>query len=57
MGGIAVPLLDYEGRPLGALSVAALSERILFREAKMARRLKEEARRITSAWARRALGE
>ncbi|WP_043358139.1 IclR family transcriptional regulator [Cupriavidus basilensis] len=57
MGGIAVPLLDYEGRPLGALSVAALSERILSREAKMARRLKEEARRITGAWARRALGD
>lgn len=54
MGGIAVPLLDYEGRPLGALSIAALSERIRAREARLARRLKEEARRVTSAWTRRA---
>ncbi|QEZ42802.1 IclR family transcriptional regulator [Cupriavidus oxalaticus] len=55
MGGIAVPLLDYEGRPIGALSIAALSERILAREARMARRLREEARRITAAWTRRAV--
>ena len=54
LGGIAVPLLDYEGRPIGALSIAALSERILAREARMARRLREEARRITAAWTRRA---
>ncbi|UIF91748.1 IclR family transcriptional regulator [Cupriavidus sp. UYPR2.512] len=52
MGGIAVPILDYEGRPIGALSVAAMSARIRSREAALSRKLKEEARRITSAWTR-----
>jgi DNA-binding IclR family transcriptional regulator len=52
MGGIAVPILDYEGRPIGALSVAALSGRIRSREAAMARQLRQEARRITGAWMR-----
>ncbi|WP_340523639.1 IclR family transcriptional regulator [Cupriavidus necator] len=52
MGGIAVPILDYEGRPIGALSVAAMSARIRSREAALARKLKQEARRITSAWTR-----
>lgn len=54
MGGIAVPILDYEGQPLGALSIAALSERLRSREARLAKRLKDEARRISSAWTRRA---
>ncbi|MEC3767384.1 IclR family transcriptional regulator [Cupriavidus sp. SS-3] len=54
MGGIAVPILNYEGQPLGALSIAALSERLRSREARLARRLKDEARRISSAWTRRA---
>ena len=53
-GGIAVPILNYEGQPLGALSIAALSERLRSREARLARRLKDEARRISSAWTRRA---
>jgi DNA-binding IclR family transcriptional regulator len=52
MGGIAVPILDYDGRPIGALSVAALSERIRSREAALARQLRQEARRITGAWTR-----
>ncbi|MGE6496876.1 IclR family transcriptional regulator [Cupriavidus metallidurans] len=52
MGGIAVPILDYDGWPIGALSVAALSTRIRSREAAMARLLRQEARRITSAWTR-----
>lgn len=52
MGGIAVPILDYDGRPVGALSVAALSERIRSREAAIARQLRQEARRITGAWTR-----
>ncbi|QYY28331.1 MULTISPECIES: IclR family transcriptional regulator [Cupriavidus] len=52
MGGIAVPILDYDGRPIGALSVAALSDRIRSREASLARHLLQEARRITGAWTR-----
>ncbi|CAG9177536.1 hypothetical protein LMG23992_03530 [Cupriavidus laharis] len=52
MGGIAVPILDYDGRPIGALSVAALSARIRSREAAIARQLRQEARRITGAWTR-----
>ncbi len=52
MGGIAVPILDYDGRPIGALSVAALSARIRSREAVIARQLRQEARRITGAWTR-----
>jgi hypothetical protein len=52
MGGIAVPILDYDGWPIGALSVAALSTRIRSREVAMARLLRQEARRITSAWTR-----
>lgn len=55
MGGIAVPILDYEGRPVGALSVAAQSERIRGREASLARQLKHEASRIASDWTRMVL--
>jgi DNA-binding IclR family transcriptional regulator len=44
MGGIAVPILDYDGWPIGALSVAALSTRIRSREVAMARLLRQEAR-------------
>jgi DNA-binding IclR family transcriptional regulator len=52
MGGIAVPILDYEGWPIGALSVAAQSSRIRSREGAIARQLRLESRRITSAWTR-----
>ncbi|ODV43965.1 IclR family transcriptional regulator [Cupriavidus sp. UYMMa02A] len=52
MGGIAVPILDYDGRPIGALSVAALTARIRSRETDLARQLRQEARRITGAWTR-----
>ncbi|WP_423197511.1 MULTISPECIES: IclR family transcriptional regulator [unclassified Cupriavidus] len=55
MGGIAVPILDYEGRAIGALSVAAQSARLRGREASLARQLRLEARRITSAWTRTAM--
>ncbi|CAG2128035.1 IclR family transcriptional regulator [Cupriavidus plantarum] len=52
MGGIAVPILDYEGRPIGALSVVASSARLRANEPALARRLGQEARRIASAWTR-----
>ena len=43
MGGIAVPILDPEGRPVAALSIAALNERILTREAALAQALQHES--------------
>jgi len=50
MGGIAVPILDDQGRPIGALSVAAQTVRLRAREAALARRLRAEASHIASAW-------
>ncbi len=50
MGGIAVPILDDQARPIGALSVAAQSVRLRAREGVLARRLKAEASHIASAW-------
>jgi DNA-binding IclR family transcriptional regulator len=43
MGGIAAPILDAEGRPLAALSIAALNERITEREAELVAGLRHEA--------------
>lgn len=54
MGGIAVPILDDEGNPMAALSVAGLSKRIRGRQARLARQLRQEASRIASAWTRAA---
>lgn len=55
MGGIAVPILDDQGRPIGALSVAAQTVRLRAREAVLARRLRAEASHIASAWTGSAL--
>lgn len=46
MGGIAVAVLAPNGRPLAALSIAALSDRIQSREAELAASLKKEAAAI-----------
>ncbi|MGY8524320.1 IclR family transcriptional regulator [Paracidovorax citrulli] len=43
MGGIAVALPGPDGYPLGALSIAALNERIVSRESAMAKALRREA--------------
>jgi len=51
MGGIAVPILGSDGRPLGALSVAALSERIATREQALAAALQAEAAAVAGFWA------
>ena len=51
MGGIAVPILDPEGRPVAALSIAALTERITSREADLARALQREAGSCQVRWA------
>jgi len=51
MGGIAMPILDAEGRPVGAISIAALNERILSRETALATALKREATVCQVLWA------
>ena len=43
MGGIAVPIMGLDGRPAAAISIAALSDRIVDREAELARALQHEA--------------
>ena len=51
MGGIGVAILDAEGRPVAALSIAALNERILTREAALAQALLNEATVCQVRWA------
>lgn len=51
MGGIAVPILDPEGYPVAALSIAALNERILSREAALAQALRHESTICQVRWA------
>lgn len=43
MGGIAAPILGADGRPVAALSIAALNERIAEREGPLAAALQHEA--------------
>ncbi|HEY0202174.1 MAG TPA: IclR family transcriptional regulator, partial [Burkholderiaceae bacterium] len=61
MGGIAAAVLDPQGRPVAALSIAALSDRILSREAALAQALLREAtvcqvRWVESSWTDRRAG-
>ncbi|WP_233233166.1 IclR family transcriptional regulator [Bordetella sp. LUAb4] len=55
MGGIAVPVRDATGWPVGALSMPSLVSRIVTREQDMAASLKEEAARIEQAIATLAI--
>lgn len=50
MGGIAVPILGPDRRPLGALSIAALTDRIRSREQALAEALYREANACSAAW-------
>jgi DNA-binding IclR family transcriptional regulator len=50
MGGIAMPVLGPDGRPVAALSVAALTERITSREETIAAALKREVAECEAAW-------
>lgn len=50
MGGIAIALPDADGYPLGAISMAALNERITEREPALARALRREAETICATW-------
>lgn len=43
MGGIAVPIMGTNGRPVAAISIAALSDRIVEREVELAAALRREA--------------
>ena len=43
MGGIGMPLMGPEGRPVAAISIAALSDRIVERRAELATALRREA--------------
>jgi DNA-binding IclR family transcriptional regulator len=56
MGGIAIALPGPDGYPLGAISIAALNERITEREAAMARALRREADGVGTALAALACG-
>ena len=48
MGGIAVPILGSDGRPVAAISIAALTERIFSREEQLAEALLREAQSCSS---------
>jgi DNA-binding IclR family transcriptional regulator len=50
MGGIAVPVLGADGRPVAAISIAALTERIVSREEALAAALKREVAECETAW-------
>ena len=50
MGGIAVPILGADGRPVAAVSIAALTERITSREEALAAALKREVAECEAAW-------
>jgi len=54
MGGIAVPIFAPDGKPVAALSIAALNERILGREAQLAQALQREAMVCQVRWAESA---
>jgi DNA-binding IclR family transcriptional regulator len=55
MGGIAAPIMGRDGRPVAALSVAALSDRITERERLLAVALKREAAACEAQWHRAAV--
>lgn len=50
MGGIAVPVLGTDGRPVAALSIAALTDRITSRERELAQALQREAAICEAQW-------
>ena len=52
MGGIAVPVLGSDGRPVAAISIAALTERITSREEALATALRREVAECEAAWRR-----
>ena len=49
MGAIGKPILGLDGRPIGAISVSALSERLVEREKHLAQWIGEETEQIEKA--------
>ncbi len=56
MGGIAVPILGADKRPVAAISIAALTDRITSREAAMAQALRREAAACEVLWSEAVSG-
>ena len=50
MGGIAMPILGADGRPVAAIAIAALTERITSREEALEAALKREVAECVAAW-------
>nr|WP_326542684.1 IclR family transcriptional regulator [Pseudorhodoferax sp.] len=50
MGGIAAPLMGPDGRPVAAISIAALTERIVSREAALGKALQRECAVCEVLW-------
>ena len=50
MGGIGVPVFDADGKPVAAISIAALNDRILAREAELGQALMREAMLCQVRW-------
>ena len=46
MGAVGVPIIGLDGRPFAALSIAALSDRLVARESELVAALQREARQI-----------
>ena len=53
MGGIAVPILGSDGKPIGAISLAALSQRISTRLPLLVPALKNAADGLSAHYAQR----
>ena len=50
MGGVGAPIIGTDGRPVAALSIAALSDRIISRQAEIVAALKREVAICQSLW-------
>lgn len=50
MGGIAMPILGADARPVAAISIAALNDRITSREAELAKALRRECATCEVLW-------
>ena len=57
MGGMAVPVLGEDGRPMAAISVAALSDRLRSREQALSEALLREAATAGANWRRGSMTE
>lgn len=53
MGGIGVPILGGDGKPIGAISVAALSQRLLSRQSLLGAALKKTGLELSTHYAQR----